>query len=258
MSGPPAQRVGCVAAYGKSMATDPCFGIYSRIMRDYALLVAGAALPSLLLIIWFYRLDRRRPEPVGLVGKTVLLGFLATIPAIFIEMIVDLPAGFLPRLPGIIWTSFVTAALVEEGIKYFILKRWLFKQSAFDEIMDGIIYAVCMSLGFAFAENMMYGLGDGMVLILRAFTAVPLHATATGIMGYWFGMAKHNPEQAGTMLRKGFIAAVLVHGLYNFFLLTGTVLALGALVVLVLSFRYLMILVRRAQMADDQTAGLSP
>jgi RsiW-degrading membrane proteinase PrsW (M82 family) len=227
-------------------------------MRDFAILVAGAALPSLILIIWFYRLDHKRPEPVGLVGKTVLLGFLATIPAIFIEMIVDLPAGYLPRLPAIAWTAFVTAALVEEGIKYFILKRWVFRQSAFDEIMDGIVYAVCLSLGFAFAENLMYGLGDGMALVLRAFTAVPLHATATGIMGYWFGMAKRNPDLAVPMMRRGFIAAVLVHGLYDFFLFTGTILALGALVVLAVSFRYLMTLVQRARLADDQSEGLLP
>jgi len=223
-------------------------------MRDYAILVGGAALPSLILIIWFYRLDHKRPEPLGLVGKSVLLGFLATIPAIFLECLVDLPAGLLPRLPGIVWTAFVTAALVEEGIKYFILQRWLFRNPAFDEIMDGIVYAVCISLGFAFAENLMYGLGNGTALILRAFTAVPLHATATGIMGYWFGMAKRNPSQAGPMMRKGFIAAVLVHGLYDFFLFTGTVLAFGALVVLVLAFKYLMTLVRLAQAADDLVA----
>ena len=223
-------------------------------MRDFALLVGGAALPSLVLIIWFYRLDHKRPEPVGLVGKSVLLGFLATVPAIFLEMLVDLPAGFMPRLLGIAWTAFVTAAFVEEGIKYFVLKRWLFRLSAFDEIMDGIVYAVCISLGFAFAENMMYGLGDGTALVLRAFTAVPLHATATGIMGYWFGMAKRNPARAVPMMRRGFIAATVVHGLYDFFLFTGTILAFGSLVVLAVGFRYLMTLVRLAQAADDLAA----
>ena len=220
-------------------------------MRDFAILVVGAALPSLVLIIWFHRMDHKRPEPIGLVGKSVLLGFLATIPAIFLEMLVDLPSGYLPRVLSITWTSFVTAAFVEEGVKYFILKRWLFKLSAFDEIMDGIVYAVCISLGFAFAENIMYGLGNGMVLIIRAFTAVPLHATATGIMGYWFGMAKRDSAKAVPLMRKGFLAAVLVHGLYDFFLFTGTILALGSLVVLIIAFRYLLILVRTAQTADD-------
>lgn len=220
-------------------------------MGDYAILVGGAALPSLILIIWFYRMDHKRPEPVGLVGKSVLLGFLGTLPAILLELVVDLPAAFLPRLPSILWTAFVTAAFVEEGIKYYILKRWLFREAAFDEIMDGIVYAVCISLGFAFAENLMYGLGDGTALILRAFTAVPLHATATGIMGFWFGMAKRKPAQAGPLMRRGFIGAVLVHGLYDFFLFTGTMLAFGALVVLFLAFRYLLGLVRIAQATDD-------
>jgi RsiW-degrading membrane proteinase PrsW (M82 family) len=249
---------GSVNEFPESMVCSTGFGIYFRNMRDFVILVAGAALPSLILIIWFYRLDHKRPEPVGLVGKSVVLGFLATIPAIFIEMIVDIPAGFMPRLLGIAWTAFVTAAFVEEGIKYFVLKRWLFRQSAFDEILDGIVYAVCISLGFAFAENLMYGLGDGTALILRAFTAVPLHATATGIMGYWFGMAKRNPAQAGPFMRRGFIAAVIIHGLYDFFLFTGTILAFGALVVLFVAFRYLMALVRLAQTADDLVARSSP
>ncbi|MFH2116243.1 MAG: PrsW family glutamic-type intramembrane protease [Spirochaetota bacterium] len=221
-------------------------------MRDFAFLVGGAALPSLVLIVWFYRLDRKRPEPVRLVGKSVLLGFLATVPAVFLEMLMDIPASLMPHFLGIAWTSFVTAAFVEEGIKYVVLKRWLFRLSAFDEIMDGIVYAVCISLGFAFAENVMYGLGDGTVLVLRSFTAVPLHATATGIMGYWFGMAKRNPAQATPMMRKGFLAAVMVHGLYDFFLFTGTFLAFGALVVLAVAFKYLMALVRFAQATDDQ------
>ncbi|MGD9940468.1 MAG: PrsW family intramembrane metalloprotease [Clostridia bacterium] len=224
-------------------------------MRDFVILVGGAALPSLVLIIWFYRLDHKRPEPVGLVGKSVLFGFLATVPAIILEMLVDLPVDSMPRLLGIVWTSFLTAALVEEGIKYLVLKRWLFRLAAFDEIMDGIVYAVCLSLGFAFAENIIYGLGDGTALILRAFTAVPLHATATGIMGYWFGMARRNPDQAVPMMRKGFLAAVMVHGFYDFFLFTGTVLAFGSLVVLGVAFRYLMVLVRLALAADDMHAG---
>jgi protease PrsW len=228
------------------------------VMLDYVILVAGAALPSLVLIIWAYRLDHKRPEPLGLVSKSVLLGFLATLPAIIIEMLVDLPAGLLPHLPGIVWTSFVTAALVEEGLKYLLLKRWLFRLTAFDEILDGIVYAVCLSLGFAFAENLMYGLGDSKTLFLRAFTAVPLHATATGIMGYWFGRAKRQPGRAEALMRKGYLAAVLVHGLYNFFLFTRTVFAFGALLVLVMAFRHLMVLIRLAQSADDSAIAGDP
>ena len=203
-------------------------------MLDVAILLAGAALPSLVIIIRFYRMDRARPEPLGLIGRSVLYGFLAAAPAIAIELVVDLPAAFLPRPLSIVWTAFLTAALVEEGVKYFFLKRYLFRNPHFDEVMDGILYAVCISLGFAFAENILYGLGDTAALVLRAFTAVPMHAAATGIMGFWLGMAKRCPDplEAGRFSRRGFLTALLVHGFYDLFLFAGGPIALVSLAVL--------------------------
>lgn len=233
------------------MHAQHCQMNYTTAMRDIVILVSGAGLPSAILIIWFYRMDRDRPEPFRLIGKSILLGFLVTIPVIFIEMVVNLPANLLPSLAGMVWTAFVTAAFVEEGAKYLILKRCLYHAAEFDSIMDGIVYAACISLGFAFAENVLYGLEGGWVLIVRAFTAVPLHASATGIMGYWFGMAKRHPAEARFLMRKGFVQALVIHGLYDFFLFTGSLLALGALVVLGASIKYLLGLIRTARRLDS-------
>jgi protease PrsW len=228
-------------------------------MSDLLILMAGAALPSLLIIIWFYRMDRLRPEPVGLIGRSVLFGFLAAAPAIAIELVVDLPASALPFPLSIIWTAFITAALVEEGVKYFFLKRYLYANKHFDEVMDGILYAVCVSLGFAFAENILYGLGDRNALLLRAFTAVPMHAAATGIMGYYLGLAKRSgpgPESKA-LARRGFWAAVAIHGFYDVFLFTGSMLAFAALFVLAFALRHLRSLVKEALRIDRVDDALS-
>jgi len=228
-------------------------------MLDLAILIGGAALPAVALIILFYRADRARPEPLGLIGRSVLYGFLAVIPAILLELVVDLPARRLPGLIGAAWTAFVTAALVEEGVKFLFLKRYLCGNPAFDEVMDGIVYAVCVSLGFAFAENLMYGLeGGGWVLVARAFTAVPMHAAATGIMGFWLGIAGREPDAslARAARRKGLAAAIAIHGLYDFCLFAGSPLAAGALVVLFLATRELRRLVRRAKAIDDEAAAM--
>lgn len=226
-------------------------------MFDLVILVAGAALPSIVLIVLFYRADRARPEPVGLIGKSVLFGFLATIPAIALELVVDMPAARLPGLLGVAWTAFVTAALVEEGVKYFFLKRYLLTNPAFDEVMDGIVYAACVSLGFAFAENLLYGASGGLVLVFRAFTAVPMHAAATGIMGFWLGMSKRSadPAEAAAMRRKGFLTAWAIHGLYDFFVLSGTWLVVGALFTLWTSGRMLRKYSRIAVKLDDELQG---
>lgn len=223
-------------------------------MLDVALMIVGAALPAAVLLGFFYRADRARPEPAGLIGRSVLYGFLATIPAVGIELVVDLPAAWLPGLAGIFWTSFITAALVEEGIKFVLLKRYLLRNSAFNEVMDGIVYAACVSLGFAFAENLMYGLGGGWVLLFRAFTAVPMHAAATGLMGYWLGVSKRaaDPAEAAAARRKGFLAAILVHGSYDFFLFAGSPLALGAVVTLLVAIRMLRRSINRAKVLDEE------
>ena len=80
-------------------------------MIDVAILIAGAALPAVVLIVLFYRADRERPEPVGLIGRSVIYGFLAVVPAIGLDLVVDLPAAWLPGGFRISWTAFVTAAL---------------------------------------------------------------------------------------------------------------------------------------------------
>jgi len=37
-------------------------------MTDFLVLFVGAALPALVLVLWFRALDRKRPEPLGRVG----------------------------------------------------------------------------------------------------------------------------------------------------------------------------------------------
>lgn len=222
-------------------------------MLDLAILIGGAALPSAVLLFLFYRADRARPEPVGLLGRSVLYGFIATLPAIALEMVVDLPSAGLSGLARAAWTAFVTAALVEEGVKYFFLSKYIIKNRAFDEVLDGVVYAACVSLGFAFAENLLYGLDGGWTLVFRAFTAVPMHASATGIMGYWIGLAKREPDatRAPALRRRGFLAAVAIHGFYDFFLFSGPPLAFGAMAVLLVAGRVLRSRMREAKRLDD-------
>ena len=64
----------------------------------------------------------------------------------------------------------------------------------FNEPIDGIVYGVCVSLGFATLENIyyVYVLPDYFettslsLAILRAFSAVPAHATVWCYNGLFF------------------------------------------------------------------------
>jgi len=130
--------------------------------------------------------------------------------------------GLLPAFGGplgALVTAFVVAALVEEGVKLAFLRRYLWKRPEFDEAADGIVYAVSLSLGFAVVENFLYTWNEPGLLVLRSLTAVPLHAIATGLMGYWLGLEKMGRNPGGW--RRGLLAAVAFHGFYDFLLLEG-------------------------------------
>ena len=55
-----------------------------------------------------------------------------------------------------LYSSFLTAAWVEELLKFFVLYYIVLRRSEFNEPMDGIVYGVTVSLGFATYENYDY------------------------------------------------------------------------------------------------------
>jgi protease PrsW len=189
--------------------------------------------PPLALAYYFYSKDIHEKEPVGLVVKSFVFGILSVIPVLIVELIVSNQFEnniFLYALIGV--------ALVEEGIKFYILKRFFFSRSEFNEPFDGIVYAVMVSLGFATIENIFYVFGsfeDGVeVGIMRMFTAVPLHAACGVIMGYFVGLAKFKfDNQQSRLLWVGLFLAVVVHGIYDYFLFAGNYLALAILTLII-------------------------
>ena len=112
---------------------------------------------------------------------------------------------------------------IQDGstVKSIELAETIFS-AEFNEPLDGIVYAVMVSLGFATVENISYVIGaqeqGTNVAILRMFSAIPLHAACGVIMGYFVGMAKFNKENYNSLLLKGVLIATLVHAIYNYFL----------------------------------------
>ena len=179
-----------------------------------------AIVPPILIAYYIYQKDKFDREPKGLIVKSFLFGCLSVIPILFLETI------FNENLFSSLFIyMFCGVALVEEGMKYFFLKKYLFNRSEFNEPLDGIVYAVMVSLGFATVENISYVIGaqeEGAgVAVLRMFSAIPLHAACGVIMGYFVGMAKFNKKNNNSLLLKGVFLATLVHAIYNYFLFLG-------------------------------------
>ena len=177
-----------------------------------------AILPPLLIAYYIYQKDKYDKEPKSLIIKSFLFGCLGIIPAIFLELFAE---GMFTNL---ILYVFIGIALVEEGVKYFFLKKYLFNKPDFNEPMDGIVYAVMISLGFATVENIFYVFNhpgqEMQIAIMRMFTAIPLHAACGVILGYFVGLAKFS-DNKNILLYKGLFLATLVHGLYNYFIFLG-------------------------------------
>ena len=224
---------------------------------------AMAVFPALFILNYYYKQDKNKPEPKGLIFKIFFLGILLTIPAIILELIVGLfkPAfGFMPLLVYF-FEAFIVAALCEEGLKFWLVKKQAYNNVHFDEVMDGIVYTVVASLGFACMENILYVMGGGMsIALVRAFTAVPMHALASGIMGYYIGKAKFTEDKAKSkeLLTQGLFIAILIHGFYDFLLFStpvfGILAALGIVPLLLWVFYDLKKKIKSA-LREDIEAG---
>lgn len=114
--------------------------------------------------------------------------------------------------------AFFVVGLTEEFSKYIIVRYYAQPKDAFNEPFDGIVYAVMVSMGFAATENIMYVLEGGFeAAFLRAFTAIPAHATFGILMGYYMGKAKFSKNKR-LLNVFGLMLAIIFHGAYDFFL----------------------------------------
>ena len=177
-----------------------------------------AIFPPLLIAYYIYQKDKYEKEPKSLIIKSFLFGCVGVIPSLFLEIFAK------GMFTSLFLYVFFGIALVEEGVKYFFLKKYLFKKADFNEPMDGIVYAVMISLGFATVENIAYVFNNPgqeiSIALMRMFTAIPLHAVCGVILGYFVGLAKFS-ENKNMLLYKGLFLATLVHALYNYFIFLG-------------------------------------
>ncbi len=181
-----------------------------------------ALLPIAILVYYIYHKDMRSPEPTGQLIKAFLFGILS-VP---LSLCISMPLGAIgaysaeaTSILGSIRTAFFGAAIPEEVAKLFMLWLLLRKNRYFDEKMDGIVYAVCVSLGFAALENIMYLFSNAetylSVGIVRAIFAVPGHFCFGILMGYYYSLAKFYPKTPKKNKALILIAPIIVHGLYD-------------------------------------------
>lgn len=189
-------------------------------MVSFLIALSVALLPAVLLWIYIFKKDAK-PEPKKQIWKAILLGVAIVIPIVIIENIISAiifgEGGEATSFIGNCLDAFFVASLPEESFKLLALWLVLRKNPYFDEHFDGIVYSVCVGLGFATIENIFYVVGDGdwaSVGIMRAIFSVPGHYAFAVLMGYHYAQyhfVKRSFFNGICILAVPFIA----HGLYD-------------------------------------------
>jgi RsiW-degrading membrane proteinase PrsW (M82 family) len=206
-------------------------------------LMALAIIPGLLLIVYVYRKDKVEKEPLGLIVRILIYGVISCIAAGYLE---QLESNFLPQYPQgsveyALTTSFCMAAFVEEIVKFLAMRLGSWRYEGFNYRFDGIVYGVSAAVGFAVYENVMYVAMYGFqTAIVRAFTAIPLHAFCGVFMGVMYSYSKKASilGQGGKSVMYTIFALLLpmlIHGTYDTFAFLGekgTLPLLGFVVIL--------------------------
>ncbi len=220
------------------------------------ILSAVTFIPAVLLCFYVYVKDRAEKEPIWLLLLLFFMGAVVYMPAYYCEnlLVCVVDKAFVPyiefSLTGVaqyvsgtahaahmLSINFIAIALVEELFKWLVLFLITFKNKNFNSLFDGVVYSVFVAVGFAFIENIRYGIVDGWdFFILRTVTNLPTQVAFSVVMGcfytlwHTYKLAKKREKKliaSGVVENKkpfvsapfivlSFLAPVLLHGVYTF------------------------------------------
>ncbi len=187
--------------------------------------------PAFLFACFLYWLDRYEKEPKALLGAVFVWGFVVAAGSAFIINTV-LGVGIYMFTGSEVTTDLTTgsviAPIVEEtlkGLAVFIV--FLFFRKEFDSILDGMVYAGIVALGFAATENAFYiydrgfaqsGWGGFWFLVfVRVILVGWQHPFYTAFTGIGFAIARMSKNTLAKFIAPlaGLTMAILTHSFHN-------------------------------------------
>jgi protease PrsW len=188
-----------------------------------------AMLPVGPLVACYSWLDRYEPKPRRMLWGAFLWGALvATTVALLVQGIDQAVNGSSEE-----WSAVVMAPVTEEAGKgLFVLLLLYIRRHTIDGVIDGLVYAGMVGIGFAFTENILYyagaytggadfgpgGLGSATALfVVRGIFSPFAHPLFTSAIGIAAGIAvtRRGPWLGFLVLPLGYAVAVLLHALWN-------------------------------------------
>lgn len=228
--------IGIVIAVVFAIAGLLIFGIVAKSVGStgFAWGMGLAFVPIVLIIPLYLWLDRYEPEPLKYLVFALCWGaFIATLAAIFIntraaDLLHETTSG------GNRAAVFVAPPVEEFAKGSVILLLALVRKKEFDGIIDGLVYAGMVGIGFAFTENILYfgrifdqlseegGNAAGVkgvlgLFVLRGLISPFAHPLFTSCTAIGIGIAVRHRSTAVRFLAPvvGYLSAVLLHGLWN-------------------------------------------
>ena len=199
--------------------------------------IVVATLPVPLYLALALWIDRFEKEPIWMLAGAFVWGVVvADTLSFFLNTINGMVVGSLTGGQGTeFFGAVISAPIVEEvskGLALLILFWW--KKDEFDGVIDGIVYAAMVGLGFAMAENFGYygrAMAEGGVVgsllsfLVRGVFSPFLHPIFTAMTGIGLGIARRSNN---TLIKfaaplAGLTVAIILHAIWNGsgFVLTG-------------------------------------
>ncbi len=198
------------------------------------LLILPVIVPAVFWAVYHYHKDRHLPEPPGNLLLCFVLGVVAA--GLSKAMYVGLePLGLrvdavaMAQENGLILFAYTMLAIgpIEELAKLLPFLLVVLRFRAFDEPLDGIVYASFIALGYAAVENYHYlEFLTGLESIARGFAGPVIHILFASIWAHWITRARLAEESIVRPAILGFVIAAGLHGLYDFLVLRHPVAAL--------------------------------
>ena len=244
-------------------ATKKVINIFSYICKRMIWIVFSAVLPALVLVYFIFRKDQYRREPTRELLKAFIFGALSTGASLLIS-VPFASIGLFPEEVGSVLdgfrTAFFGAAVPEETCKLFFLWLLLRRNSAYDEHVDGIVYAACIGMGFAAVENIGYLFNNletwEVVGILRAIFSVPAHFFFAVAMGYFFACGSFgSPSRRRINFAMAWLVPVAQHTAFDWLAFCfGAPGIIGGLAIALFFGLYILMAKRSRQRIETQLA----
>ena len=106
-----------------------------------------------------------------------------------------------------------------------VVLKVAYKSKYFNEKLDGIVYAVFASMGFATMENVIYVVyrysNNPYIGLYRGILSVPAHGVFAVTMGYYLSLAKFSTieERKRRAYRRSLYMPIIFHGIFDFILM---------------------------------------